>query len=218
MKKQLSFSNIKLKDLRAIIPLKAKSLPTIFDKWFKFDYSLSAADEDFLNGLLKSNEIRMPFYSEEELKMKFIAPILNRVNFNFEEVTDWYERAISGTVNDWELRGVTDYLVATGISVPERPYFFIQEFKPSKTGSDPEDQLLAELLLAIHLNKENIALGSIIIRQLWTFMLLEKNSEDSYCFYKSAGFNTLNIKDLKQLYIALQGVKADIVERAKTAQ
>lgn len=216
MIKQLSFSNVKLKDLRNLVDLSPNIDNTVFDKWLTFDYSVSSADEAFLVALIQDHAIRIPYYSEEELKMKFIAPLLNRVDFTFDEVTDWYERPIGAVVNGCELKGATDYLVAKGISEPELPYFFIQEFKPSRRTSDPEDQLLAELLVAIYLGEVQEMLGMVIVGQLWTFLLLRRLEEDRFQYYKSVGFNVLNIEDLKKLYVSLQGVKADIVVKASS--
>jgi len=141
MKKQLSFSNIKLKDLRSAVSIKPILDETVFDKWFNYDYVVSEEEQFFLKELIANNQLRIASYSEEELKMKFIAPLLNKIDFTFDEVTDWYERSISCKINDIDLGGTTDYLVAKGIDEPELPYFFIQEFKPSRSSGFPEYQL-----------------------------------------------------------------------------
>jgi len=125
MKKQLSFSNIKLKDLRSAVSIKPITDETVFDKWFNYDYIVSEEEQFFLKELIANNQLRIASYSEEELKMKFIAPLLNKIDFTFEEVTDWYERSISCKINDVDLGGTTDYLVAKGIDEPELPYFFL---------------------------------------------------------------------------------------------
>lgn len=213
MKKQVSFSNLKLNELRQIVSLKPQINNRIFDKWFLYAYELNKQDELFLEALINDNQVRMPYFSEEELKMKFIAPLLNRVDFTFDEVTDWYERSISSELNGVEIGGVTDYLVAKGIDEPELPYFFIQEFKPSRKGSDPEVQLLAELLVAMELNHSEEMVGTTIVGKIWDFILVKKISDNNYTYYKSSGFNTLNIEDFKKLFIALQGVKADIISK-----
>ena len=113
------------------------------------------------------------------------------------------------------MNGITDYLVAKGFDEPEKPYFFIQEFKPSKPNSDPENQLLAELIVAIENNQESSAIGAHIVGRLWTFVLLRKLDENTFRYVSSVGFNVLDIEDLKKLYIALQGVKADIIQKVE---
>lgn len=44
-------------------------------------------------------------------------------------------------------------------------------------------------------------------------MLLEKAADDTYTYTLSIGYNGLNLEDLKKIYISLQGVKADILEK-----
>ena len=210
MKKQLSFSTIKFKDLKQLVELLPKVDDKVFDKWFSFEFALTKNDITFLDSLIKENQLRMPYYSEEELKMKFIAPLLNRVNFNFSGVTDWYERTISGEINGVAISGLADYLLAKGYDEPELPYYFIQEFKPSRKGSDPEIQLIAELLIAIEQNKWEEMIGTTIIGKIWDFILIRKLGENKYEYFKSSGFNAMNIEDLKKLFITLQAVKADI--------
>ncbi|MEM6318682.1 MAG: hypothetical protein AAF960_13505 [Bacteroidota bacterium] len=210
MKKQLSFSDITFKQLRQFVNLRPSVEVSVFVKWFEIDYTISQEEITFLQSLIDRNRIRIPHYSEEELKMQFIAPLIHKVNFNFGEVSNWYERQIRATINGIELKGLTDYLVARGIFEPETPYFFIQEFKPSKRASDPEIQLIAELIVAMKLSESTEMLGATIVGKVWDFILVKKLADNDYVFYKSDGFNVLNIEDLKKLYIALQGVKADI--------
>ena len=216
MEKQISFSTIKFKDLKQLVELIPKVGNDVFDKWFLFDFPLTESDMIFLESLIEENQIRMPYYSEEELKMKFIGPLLNRVNFNFGRVTDWYERPISGKINDVEISGQTDFLVAKGYDEPELPYFFIQEFKPSRKGSDPEIQLVAELLIAIEQNKWEEMIGTTIVGKVWDFILIRKVGKNRYDYFKSVGFNALNKEDLKKLFIALQAVKADIKAKVES--
>ena len=65
----------------------------------------------------------MTAYTEEELKAKFIIPLVNRVDFVGESFSDWYERSIKTVINDWEISGITDFMVAKGEKEPESPYF-----------------------------------------------------------------------------------------------
>lgn len=214
MKKQISFSSAKLKDLRKVVPLHAVVTNEVFDKWFNYDYQLSEEENQYLENLVNQNRQRLIMYSEEDLKVKFLGPLLNKVNFTFDEVTDWYERPISCEINGVWFSGITDYLVATGFDEPELPFFFIQEFKPSYSNSQPSNQLLAELLVAIHLTKETEMLGAYIVGRLWTFMLLRKEEETFHC-YQSTGFNSIELEDLIAIYKTLQRVKADIKEKVE---
>lgn len=213
MKKQLSFSTIKFSQLETFFKLTLEVGDANFSKWFDFPYQVDSGELEQLNSLLNDKRLVIGGFTEEELKAKFIIPLLNLVNFRDENIADWYERSIKSVIDDLEIGGKTDFLVASGVKEPDTPYFFIQEFKPSETTSSPHDQLLAELLVALHLNQENEALGAYVVNEMWRFMLLEKHNDDTYTYYLSTGYNCLNKSDLKQLYISLQGVKADILNR-----
>lgn len=213
MKKQISFSNVKFNQLEEFFTLSLEVRDAKFSKWFDFPYEVSPEELRSLDNLLLDKRLIIRGFTEEELKAKFIIPLLNLVDFRDENIADWYERSIKSVINGLEIGGKTDFLVASGIKEPKVPYFFIQEFKPSETTSSPHDQLLAELLVAVDLNKENQALGAYVVNELWRFMLLEKQENDSYIYYLSTGYNCLNKAELKQLYISLQGVKADILNR-----
>ena len=209
MKKQLSFSRVKFDELNQIVKL--IGVPDIYDtkfqEWFSYPYSFEDTELLLLEQLLNQHKLYVSTYSEEELKAKLLVPILNSVNFMFEEVKDWYERPLKAVVNYVEIGGYVDFMVAKGIKEPQRPYFFIQEFKKSKVEVDPEDQLLAELLVAITLNQTTIMRGAYIIGKAWNFVILEKQTNDQYKYYVSKIFDNTWLEDLKQIYINLQAVK-----------
>ncbi len=91
----------------------------------------------------------MGSYSEEELRIRFIGPLLNKVDYRFKNTRDWYQRPLKAKINKVTIGGYVDFMVAKGFKEPEIPYFFIQEFKRTKFETDPEDQLLAEMLVAM---------------------------------------------------------------------
>ncbi|WP_216092685.1 hypothetical protein, partial [Candidatus Marithrix sp. Canyon 246] len=76
-----TFSTISFKDLESIVEIKRNISIEIFSDWFKADIELNQNDQDFFNNLIKENYFLIESYNEEELKVKFIAPILNRVKF-----------------------------------------------------------------------------------------------------------------------------------------
>lgn len=209
MKKQLSFSNVKFNDLNQVVKL--VGVPDIYDtkfqEWFSYSYTFSETELLLLERLLSQHRLYVSTYSEEELKAKLIIPILNSVNFMFDTVKDWYERPLKAVINGVEVGGYVDFMVAKGIKEPQRPYFFIQEFKKSKAEVDPEDQLLAELLVAIELTQTAIMRGAYIMGKAWNFVILEKQPNGQYEYYVSKVFDNTWLEDLKQIYVNLQAVK-----------
>ncbi len=205
--KSYDFSNIKFSDLEEIVDIKVVDNDAKFDDWFETPYNLEDTETLFFKNLIQKNKTRIAFYMEENLKAKFIIPILNLVDFVFEPVSDWYDTALSGTLNGVEFKGFTDFMVASGTENPRKPYFFIQEFKPSVPDKDPRIQLLAELLVATEKNKTTIMRGGYIIGQYWKFIILEKLAENKFEYVISKSFDSLDLEDLKEIYIILQAVK-----------
>ncbi len=206
-KLQYNFSSIKFSEITKIVPLTKADNSNKFKEWFTTPYKIKASETIFFKELIEKHHLYLPSYSEEDLKMKFIAFILDKVNFPNHYIQDFYHASLKAEVNGVILNGFADYMVASGIKEPEKPYFFIQEFKPTQADKDVEDQLLAELLAATALNQVNIMRGAYIIGQNWRFCILEKETNGNYFFYVSKQFDCLEIDTLKLIYKHLQIVK-----------
>ena len=205
--KSYNFSNVRYSQLEEIVDISIGKKLSKFDEWFETPYQIKEQDVIFFNNLIEKHRTRMSFYMEEDLKAKFIIPILNLVDFVVAPVSDWYDATLSGTLNGVEFRGFADFMVATGTDQAKKPYFFIQEFKPSAPDKNPEIQLLAELLVATEKNKTTIMRGGYIIGQYWKFVILEKIVENKFEYVVSKSFDSLDLEDLKQIYVILQAVK-----------
>lgn len=211
MTKQLSFATIRFKDLKDLVPIEQTADSALFDDWFGLVQDLEQEELDFLQDLIQRNRLRVNAYTAKELKAKFIIPLLNKVDFVYAHISDWYQRHIKGQIAGIDLSGMTDFMVATGVKEPEIPYFFIQEFKPSKPSNFPEDQLLAELIVSLELNKQQHIKGGYLVGQFWTFSVLEKMENGGYRFHLSESFDSLKLEDLKKIYLNLKAVKQEII-------
>lgn len=211
---KLSFSNIKYKDLKKVVNIKQLVDDSQFNDWFSNHYEFSEEELAFLKTLIHKNRLKVKTYTEEELKAKFIIPLLNKVDFQGENYSDWYERTIKTVINGWEIGGLTDFMIAKGEREPETPYFFIQEFKPSKTSSYPEEQLIAELLVALHLNKETLIKGAYIVGEHWYFVITQRDETDNYQYFVSESFDSLKLEDLKRIYQYLQTIKSEVLKKS----
>ncbi len=205
--KTYSFSNIKFSDLEEIVQIKGKINDDKFREWFEHWVETSEDDKAFFMRLIGKNRLLLPSYSEEKLKMRFLALILDKVDFSTDTMQDWYDAALAGFVNGVEIKGFTDFMVATGSKSPHKPYFFIQEFKPTQADKDVEDQLLAEMLVAIELNQTTMIRGAYIIGQNWRFVIVEKINNTKFEYFVSKQFDSLDIMDLLQIYANLMTVK-----------
>ena len=202
-----NFSEITYKILRKITNITLEDREDNFDEWFNYSYKLTKDEDFFLQELINKESKYFQFYKEEMQKARFIFPLLYKVNFLHKNFKDWYEYEISGIVNGYKLSGRTDFMVATGTIEPEKPYFFIQEFKPSISNKRPDFQLLAEMTVAMEINNSNLIRGVYNVGKLWTFIIFKKLAEGKYQYYESEGFDCLKINDLKQIYTNLQAVK-----------
>jgi hypothetical protein len=205
--KSYNFSTIKYSTLEEIVTIRQQRSHSKFDEWFGYDYDVSEVESNFFENLIDRHITLLNFYTEEDLKMKFLSPIFYQVNFTTDRFHEWYDGSLSGMLNGVEIKGFADFMVATGTDEAKKPYFFIQEFKPSAPDRNPEVQLLAELLISIEKNKTNIMRGGYIIGQYWKFVILEKIGENQFQYFVSKSFDSLDLPDLKQIYVILQAVK-----------
>ena len=208
-----TLSKIEHKDLRKLFEIERVFDNNIFNAWFNFEINLKDEEVLFLTELLAQEIELIRIYNEEDLKAHVISPILNKVNFKSlpKKMRDFYEETLIYETDKFILRGITDFVVAKGLEYPEKPYFFIQEFKKGLPYSNPEPQLLAELISAIELNNFTQMKGAFIIGENWNFVILDKLAQDKYQYFVSRTFNATNLNDLKCIYKNLLFVKHEII-------
>jgi uncharacterized protein YfkK (UPF0435 family) len=212
-----SFSKIRDTDLEDLIDIKRVFYrDDIFNNWFDNSKSLNISEfEKDLEKLLNREKPFLHTYLEEDLKVKFIAPVLNMVNFSIpeSEIRDFYEQPLRYETDKFIFNGTTDFVVAQGRRRAKKPYFFIQEFKQGKEFSDPEPQLLAEMIAGLELSNVSEFKGAFIIGSIWNFVILEKLGENKYQYFVSENFDSSKIEDLKAIYKNLVFIKNEILKR-----
>jgi hypothetical protein len=206
------FGKITIKELRTLFKLERIYDYQVFDEWLNCDLVLSEQDIQFLSTLLEQEISLIKVYNEEDLKVHFIAPILNRIDYkSFKyKIRDFYEETLAYETPQFILSGVTDFVVATGLEYPEKPYFFIQEFKKGLQYSNPEPQLLAEMIAAVELNNFQSIKGAYIIGGNWSFVILTKLQQHNYQYAVSKNYDSTNFEKLVEIYKNLQFVKQEI--------
>ncbi|SHO80602.1 hypothetical protein MNB_SV-15-121 [hydrothermal vent metagenome] len=212
-----SFSKIRDKELKEFLSIKKAISYDIFDSWFNNNVKIDKEIEEFLIELIDENRLFIDSYNEEDLKVHFIIPLLNKIRFKSIEhnIRDFYENKIVYKTDRFIFGGTTDFVVAKGLFETEKPYFFIQEFKKAEDFSNPRPQLLAELISAVELNNETSMRGAYIIGAIWNFVILEKLGKDKYQYFVSENFDSSKIDDLKGIYRNLMFVKEEIIEMIK---
>ncbi|KOR28556.1 hypothetical protein TI05_16710 [Achromatium sp. WMS3] len=120
------YSKITFRDLKQLFDIQTKIQIDKFDQWFNNNIELKTDDIQFLIDLIKNHEILIDSYKEEDLKVKFITPILNRIHFLDLNIPfrDFYEEPLTYSTEHFILTGVADFLIAKGLEFPDEPYFF----------------------------------------------------------------------------------------------
>jgi hypothetical protein len=176
------------------------------------DAKIATDEKDFalINHLRLLLEDRLEDVNEETLKMNYISFILSLIQFNGKNYTAFADEKIEAEFDTMILTGKVDWFVAKGKYKPETPYLFMQEYKRSKRAqSDPEGQLLAEMLSARKLNNTDEPMkGVSITGKFWNFVVLDGNQ---YCISKS--YDSTQEDELKEIYGILKVAKNEIAER-----
>ncbi len=153
-------------ELKSLVDIKMNLLDdTIFDIWFNNKIIVDNDLELFLKELIRKNIKLINLYDEEDLKVNFIVPLIHKVDyFMFKNnIRNFYHEPLRYETDRFIFNGRTDMVVSKGLIKSEKPYFFIQEFKKGFVSTNPEPQLLAELISAIELNNETMMKGAYII-------------------------------------------------------
>ncbi|MCK4493502.1 MAG: hypothetical protein KAU26_05570, partial [Methylococcales bacterium] len=153
-KKTYYFSKIRDADLESLVDIEKNLDKEIFKPWFDANLTIDDTTKTLFMDLIQDNEPLIDSYSEEDLKVNFLIPILNKVHFKSfkNKFRDFYEHSLKYETADFIFRGATDFMVSLGLANSKKPYFFIQEFKRSEEYGNPRPQLLAELISAVELN------------------------------------------------------------------
>jgi hypothetical protein len=145
-------------------------------------------------------------WSEEDLKMKFIAAIIDLGHLvDGDGIVTYFDKKISATVEGTKLTVKSDFMVARGyLDVFSTPYFHFQEYKPYKNPSgDSMAQLLEAFLIAQVENKNNKPMYGIeVVGAIWKFVVMEGKE---YCISKS--YDSLDKEDLLKIIAILRKFK-----------
>jgi len=207
------YSKIRDTELKKLFEIKQKLDDHVFDEWFLNQIEIDNSVEVFLTDLIAENKSLIERYNEEDLKVYYIIPLLNKINFLLKdkEIRGFYELPMSYTTDKFILNGTVDFVVSEGLFESQKPYFFIQEFKRNEDYGNPRPQLLAELISAVELNDWKFIKGAYITGGNWHFVILENLERHKYQYFISQNFDSTKIEDLKSIYKNLLFVKNEIL-------
>jgi len=128
-----------------------------------------------IENLRKTLLLYIDSWNEDEIKFHFIGPFITQVNFLTDKYKSFTQRTLHLKTDKVETGGRIDMMVCTGIQKPKQPFFFFNEYKPSKRGTnDPLGQLLIEMITAQHINQNNFPIyGAYTEGRAWYFVVLD---------------------------------------------
>lgn len=146
---------------------------------------LNESDKQYLDKTLVKAKQRAAFWSEGDIKLKLLGPMIVVADIDNEKFSTFSEISVKAalkTVNNESINvsGRPDLMIATGEFSAKQPYFCMQEYKPKKKGSDPRGQTLIALMTARQLNIEGknpqkVLYGAFTVGRDWTFITVEGN-------------------------------------------
>jgi hypothetical protein len=184
----------------------------LLDDWLTVENHITERDKAELERIRRPLLKNFNTWNEETLKMKFIALLLDLVNY--DEIGDFqtlFDAEIKGFVDTIELKCITDFTVAKTIEdLIENPYFYFHEYKRKKNkADDPIAQVLIPSLIAQEINRDQQPIyGCYVIGEMWYFMLVNGRE---YAIDK--GLNALKSDELEKIYLILKKVKKIIASR-----
>ncbi len=182
----------KLESLSALIEVKVSKLDEMIDKQVRRLHELFL--DNFWN------------WNEDELKMQFISPILFLIDFNdAEKYHPFSQRPLKMKIDNVELSGIVEWMLASGKQTPREPFFFLHEYKKEQgTDADPLGQLLAAMIVAQHQNKDpnKVLYGCYIVGKDWYFIVL-----DGKKFQTTLNYNVTELDKLYTVFAILNNIK-----------
>lgn len=171
-----SFSQWTVEEIEQEFSLQADRTYQPLQEWITVSPALSDDEISQLRHLSQKLLTHVHDWNEEELKIYFIAFLLDLVDFYQPHYRPFLERELTVEYGEGKkLWGVIDFLVASGKQTPKQPFFFLHEYKKqADTSNDPLGQLLAEMVAAqlANLHPQPIY-GAYIIGRHWYFVLLD---------------------------------------------
>lgn len=201
-----------------IIPIRERKT-SLMEEWLSAPkINLDIAEKAVFDKILKRAVNDISGWNEEDLKMKFIAYVLDLGLMNEGVgVVSYFDKTISANVEGIKLVVKSDFMLAKGVLDAFRtPYFHFQEYKPNKNPKgDPMAQLLEAFLIAQvknknHKNKhiDNPLYGVEVIGENWKFVIMEKKE---YCISKA--YNAIIEEDLLEIIAILRKFKEILSEK-----
>lgn len=120
--KTVNFREWDLDKLEQAFNLKQVWESDLLSSWENGVVEINDFETQTLKNLQKSLIRGGRAWNEVELKNKFISPMIMTADIDDEQIGYFLERPFSCVIGDYELSGIVDGVIATGIRNPQVPY------------------------------------------------------------------------------------------------
>ena len=175
----------------------------LMEEWLDIKEPILNQGEEYIFENLIQKISKVQTWSEEDLKMKFISPILELGTVLEEsKFVSFFDEKLKAKVGENTLSVMTDFVIGEGIlNYMVRPYFHLQLYKPNKEPTaNSMAQLLEAFLIGQAKNEDDKPLyGCEVVGSNWRFVTIQKRA---YCV--SQKFDSMERKDLLKIISILR--------------
>lgn len=130
-----TFRNWTRQELADEFGLKRQRQCKVLNDWLNVEAEVSNFDKEFLEKLRFNLEDAVDIWNEQELIIKFIAPLITSINYDTDKFKSFANRPLKGIINDKEINGEVGFMIASGEFEPKAPYFCLHQKKRRKTST-----------------------------------------------------------------------------------
>ena len=181
-------------------------LTPLMQDWLQVESPVFGVGEQYIFEHLMQKVNKIATWSEEDLKMKFISPVLELGNvLEGKHFASFFEKRLAANVDGHALSVKADFVIAKGLlDYMERPFFHFQVYKPNKNPTgDSMAQILEAFLIAKEKNKDDKPLyGCEVNGASWKFITMENKT---YCVSKT--YDSAKEEDLRNIIAILRKFK-----------
>jgi hypothetical protein len=194
-------------DVEEIFHLRQSQSVPALERWLAANEPLTDHEQQRLSHLRQRLADNVESWNEEELKLKFIAHLLELVDYDTDGCKIFADRTVSAEFDGKILSGNVDVLIARGNRVPKAPLLCIHEYKKKRGSSDdPLGQVLVAMVVAQRVNSvvtgSKPVYGAYTVGRLWFLVVLEASE-----YAVSRGFNAADSDDSVALFQVLKHFK-----------
>lgn len=123
--KQTNFESWETQDLELTFGLEQDWENEKLKEWLGAESTFNEIEKVAIEKLRLKMLQFVDFWNEDELKMQGISRILDIVDYTSEKYTVFSQRPLKAVIDEIELHGRVDFMLATGRQKPIKPYLYI---------------------------------------------------------------------------------------------